>query len=340
MLLDPSTSTETTPRPPAGVEALRRALSDDSPLSDVAKALEQVLPDGIVDKPVTVSETDEKQSWALGGDVRLAPFARSLRRHVEGVMCQGATSAPAKLWQLRTILALEYAVHMLRQAWEAVREPEPSRRLLVASPGPERSQDRVRLRSEHSYSDARTAIRSAIIYSMAQQMADLGADPTTQWEQELEGRTLKLLEASVMPELRRRGARDYPRLARLAFENANYDRPGEGFRVLLESIGMSAGGTRFRYLSATPDLLAALVGALSIEMPMTSSEFFRRVGEEWGLVMSPDAALATTFRTELDGSDLAVNARRFERLMIEGGLASGLSDRTVLVGERAGGRER
>jgi hypothetical protein len=69
---------------------------------------------------------------------------------------------------------------------------------------------------------------------------------------------------------------------------------------------------------------------------MTSLEFFRRVSEEWSIVISPEAAVDTILGTQLDGGELAANARRFEALLVEAGLASGLSDRTVLVGERAG----
>jgi hypothetical protein len=149
------------------------------------------------------------------------------------------------------------------------------------------------------------------------------------------------LQTLVIAALQAPAGEDHFRtLAQRAFENANYDRAGEGFRVLLESIGLSAGGTRYRYLSATPDLLAAMVGALSAEMPMTSSEFFRRVAEEWCLIMSPEAAVGSAFKAELDGSELAANCRRFEKSLIDAGLASGLSDRTVLVGEQTGRRPR
>ena len=101
---------------------------------------------------------------------------------------------------------------------------------------------------------------------------------------------------------------------------------------------MSAGGTRYRYLSATPDVLSAFVGALSSEMPMSSDRFFGRLREEWSIVVAPQAAVGTTLARDLDGDELAANVRRFERLLIESGLASGLSDRTVLVGERASRR--
>ena len=49
--------------------------------------------------------------------------------------------------------------------------------------------------------------------------------------------------------------------------------------------------------------------------------------------------MARALGAELDGADLTVNARRFEKLMVDAGLAAGLSDRTVMVGARAGSRE-
>ena len=146
------------------------------------------------------------------------------------------------------------------------------------------------------------------------------------WHQALNPRTERLLRPRVIQSYES-GLRDFQKLAQLAFENANYRRAADGFRVLLETIGMTAGGTRYRYLSASPDLLAACVGALSSEMPMTSDDFFRRLREEWDIVVSPSAATGTTLAGNLDGDELTINLRRFERLLIESGLASGLSDR-------------
>jgi hypothetical protein len=160
------------------------------------------------------------------------------------------------------------------------------------------------------------------------------------WDSELDNRTRDVLEDAVVQPYRTSATPDLGALAQRVFETASYGRASEGFRVLLESIGMSAGGTRYRYLSASPDLLGALVGALSSEMPMTSQVFFQRIRDEWGLVISPEAAGGTGYAESLDGVYLAMNARRFERLMIDAGLASGLSDRTVMVGEDAGRRER
>jgi predicted ABC-type transport system involved in lysophospholipase L1 biosynthesis ATPase subunit len=78
-----------------------------------------------------------------------------------------------------------------------------------------------------------------------------------------------------------------------------------------------------------------MVGALSACMPMTSSEFWALVFQEWGLVVAADALGNTDLRGQLDGADLERNARRAEQLMVDAGLALALSDRTTLVGERA-----
>lgn len=337
LLSPPSEAEEAVPLGQRAVAGIRSALTSSSPLSEIASALEEVLPEE-ARAPVRVEE-DEVRAWELGGETGLSDLAVSICRHAEGIMLQGEASGPSKLWQLRTILALDLAINALRRAWQFVEAPVVGRHILLAMPGTNRSDDRVRLRSERSYESARMAIRWATIHMIAEVMREHASAGNVDWASGFDGRTARVLSESVIEPLQRDGSRsDFRELAQLAFENANYDRSGEGFRVLLESVGMSAGGTRYRYLSATPDLLASLVGALSAEMPMTSGDFFRRLRDEWGLVISPDAALGTDLRNELDGASLAVNARRFERVMIDAGLASGLSDRTVMVGERAGRR--
>lgn len=125
------------------------------------------------------------------------------------------------------------------------------------------------------------------------------------------------------------------RLSRAAVESANYSRAEDGFRVLLESVGLLGGGSRYRYLTATPDLLGALVGALSDQMPMSSRDFFAACREEWGFVINQESATGTNLGGQVDGAGLERNARRAELLMSEAGLALGLSDRTTVVGERA-----
>jgi hypothetical protein len=129
------------------------------------------------------------------------------------------------------------------------------------------------------------------------------------------------------------------RLARVAAETSTYGRASEdGFRVLLESVGMVS-GTRYRYLTAGTDLLAAMVGALSAQMPMSSREFMNAVRNEWGLVINLESVAETSLHDQLDGAALARNVRHAERLMSDAGLAVGLSDRTTVVGERADRRQ-
>ena len=226
---------------------------------------------------------------------------------------------------------------MVKRCWSAVDEPHERRHLLLALPGPHRPSDRVRLRSERSWNDARSCFNWATIRTIENTLLELHDQGGIDWSQALGARTERRLRPRVIQPYES-GLRDFRKLAQLTFENANYHRAIDGFRVLLETIGMSAGGTRYRYISATPDLLAAWVGALSREMPMTSDEFFRRVRLEWNIIVSPSAAAGTALADDLDGDELTLNLRRFERLLIECGLASGLSDRTVLVGERAARR--
>jgi hypothetical protein len=105
--------------------------------------------------------------------------------------------------------------------------------------------------------------------------------------------------------------------------------------VLLESVGALVGTGSYRYLTAGPELLAALVGALSAQMPMPSRDFFTAIRREWGLVINQESASDTALAVQLDGVGLERNARRAEKLMSDAGLALGLSDRTTMVGERA-----
>ena len=340
-LLDPppGASDETKRFAADAITGIQQALRLNSSLSAIAQGVEDLLPEDLHEE--VVLEDDEKRSWKLGAEPDFIHLSERISRHAAGVVGQRGASGPARLWHLRTILALDLATDMLRRCWSALDEPNERQHLLIALPGRSRSSDRVRLRSERSWNDARSCIDWATVRTIESAMEDLhraNPDRGVAWDEALNRRTAKLLEPRVVQPYEK-GLRDFRKLAQLAFENANYHRAADGFRVLLETIGMSAGGTRYRYLSATPDLLAALVGALSSEMPMTSDDFLDRVRDEWGLVASPSAAAGTTLMNDLDGDDLTINLRRFERLMIESGLASGLSDRTVLVGERSARRE-
>jgi len=331
----------------AAVQAIRTALTGTTPLAAISDVLERALPRDQIysDKPITV-EDDEKEAWKLGASPRLADLASRLCQHAEGVMLQGRASDPAKLWQLRCILALDFAIHVLRTAWEATGTPEQDRYLLLSFGGARRADDPVRQRSEESYARARIRLGEATVATLARRMRELKVDQSvTGFAGEFRDAALRDdNDSSVASELQRlpRGASDseFTRLARVAAETStSYGRGSEdGFRVLLESVGMVS-GSRYRYLTAGTDLLAAMVGALSAQMPMSSREFMNAVRNEWGLVINLESVAETSLHDQLDGAALARNVRHAERLMSDAGLAIGLSDRTTVVGERADRRQ-
>lgn len=320
------------------VAAIQKALTLSSPLADISVRLESALPPGEVYNRPPDLEQDEQDAWEKGADPRLADLAPRICRHVEGVMLQGGASGPAKLWQLRTILALDLAVHVLQTAWSVTGAPAEERYLLL-SLGQSNASNPVWQRSQDTYRRARIRLSEATVRTLARRMRELSAD-VTDWASEFEPRSglSNAADDSVSSQLARLAhpadPEHYLRLARTAVENANYGRAEDGFRVLLESVGLLA-GTRYRYLTAPPDLLAALVGALSAAMPMTSRDFFAAVREEWGFVINQESATGTTLGSQLDGAGLERNARHAERLLSDAGLALGLSDRTIMVGERA-----
>ena len=328
----------------AAVAAIREALTGDSPLAAISNRLESALP---ADAPYTRPpdlETDEQAAWDRGTDPKLAELGNQLCRHAEGVMLQAGASGPARLWQLRSVLALDLAVHVARTAWQVTAAPEAERYFLLSFGSIPRAQDPVRQRSEESYRRVRIRLSDATVKTLARRMQELAEDSEpVAWQSEFlfrRGAQTDDDEASISNQLKklRRDAvaEDYLRIARATIETADYSRGAEdGFRVLLESVGALVGTGGYRYLTAGPDLLAALVGALSAQMPMPSRDFFATVRREWGLVINQESAADTALAEQLDGAGLERNARRAEKRMSHAGLALGLSDRTTIVGERA-----
>jgi hypothetical protein len=326
------------------VNAIREALTANSPLAAISTRLESALPD---DAPYTRPPElvdDEQTAWNRGTDPRLAELATQLCRHAEGVMLQGGASGPARLWQLRSIFALDLAVHAVRTAWQATAAAETEQYLLLSFGNGPRPQDPVRQRSEESYRRARIRLTDATVRTLARRMRELADESIpVDWPTEFLFRRSSQsddIPASITNQLqnldRHATADDYLRVARATIETADYGRGAEdGFRVLLESVGVLAGTGAYRYLTAGPDMLAALVGALSAQMPMPSRDFFASVRREWGFVINQESAVGTALAEQLDGAGLERNARRAEKLMSDAGLALGLSDRTTMVGERA-----
>lgn len=326
------------------VAAIRDALTADSPLATISTQLESALPDGAPYTRPPELEADEQAAWDRGTDARLAHLATQLCRHAEGVMRQAGASGPARLWQLRSILALDLATHVVRTAWQTTRAPEAEQYLLLSFGDGPRPQDPVRKRSEESYRHARIRLSDATVRTLARRMQEIAeANEPVDWSSEfLFRRTSQSddIATSITRQLQSLDLQatwtDYLRVARATIETADYGRGAEdGFRVLLESVGALVGTGSYRYLTAGPDLLAALVGALSAQMPMPSRQFFASVRREWGLVINQESAVGTDLAQHLDGAGLERNARRAEKLMSDAGLALGLSDRTTMVGVRA-----
>jgi len=154
MLADPADATAAALGRSA-VDAIRSALTAQSPLADISTRLESVLPaDAAYTRP-PVLEDDEAAAWQRGADPRLAQLAGQLCRHAEGVMRQAGASPPSRLWQLRSILAVDLALHVVRTAWVATGAPATEQYLLLSFGGGPRAQNPVRQRSEDSYRRAR-----------------------------------------------------------------------------------------------------------------------------------------------------------------------------------------
>jgi hypothetical protein len=331
LLVDPPAGAggETRALGAATAQALRETLRAPSPLADVADGLERPL-----EELPEQRQAAEDEAWRLGGEAQLEPLAERLCRHAEGIMLQGGASGPAKLWQLRSIMALDLALHALNAAWDATDTAEEQRYLLLSFTGPPRRDNRVRQRSEASYDTARIRLREAILRTLAQAISELAAEGAIQWQAEFVSRKDQLADQIRQLE-QGAAAAELERIAREVVAIADYGRPVGGFQGLLQTAGLLAGTGQYRYIAPNPELLAALVGALSARMPMSSDDLFDAMFSEWGLVVGQRAAARTTLGDEIDGAELERNARRAEQQLADSGLAVALSDRTTVVGERA-----
>ena len=325
----------------AAVGAIKEALLSPSPMAEISNLLESAVLDQPYNKPPPPQD-DERESWVRGESPELLELSQQLCRHAEGVMLQGGASPAARLWQLRSILSLDLAMHIVRTAWSATNTPEEERYLLLAFGGAPRALDPVRQRSEESYRRIRIRLGESIVRTLARRMAQLAGETKNWSEQFQKGHKLGNMkdENSAAKQLsllkNDATADDYLRIARSAVEVADYGRgAGDGFRVLAESAGLLMGTGAYRFFTASTDLLAALVGALSADMPMSSREFFDAIRREWGFVVHQPATAGTLLMTQVDGPLLQRNARSAERTLQAAGLALSLSDRTTVVGERA-----
>ena len=166
MLLQPDAGDEASRLGASAVAAIRTALQGPSPVAQIADQLESALPE----RTVPATEPDEKDAWTRGASPALADLTQRVCRHAEGVMLQGTASGPARLWQLRTILALDLASNALRTAWETANTPLREQFLLLSFGGSPRAENRLRQRAETAYQQARLRLQLATVATLAKAM--------------------------------------------------------------------------------------------------------------------------------------------------------------------------
>jgi serine/threonine protein kinase len=333
MLLDPTDEAGPEARENGRIASTlaRDALTAPSPFATLATQLNTIAREEIGSAP----EPEERLAWDAADQPQLAELGRRVARHSRSILSHAEASPSAKLLQLRSILALDLAHHMLVRSWEVNETPADQRFLLLTYAPEPRRENRVRIASEMSYRAGRQYVVQALIATIARRAAELatqGADFQDQFESRsgLEGIAEEM--ARLSPD--DHGAFDS--LAGRAYEEARgagYGRAVEALRVLLESLGVLRGTGSYRWLRAGPELLAGMLGAVGggpLEMP----EFLRRLRAEWDVVVGDAEAVGTSLDGILDGALLSRNARHLERLLVASGLAQALSDQTCMVGQR------
>jgi hypothetical protein len=314
------------------VDSIRDALRSPSPFGELGERLQAAAPE-----ERTPVEPDEDEAWQSAEDERMRSLAERVIRHAHSIGLQRHVGPSQKLLQLRSILALDLAHYTLQRSWDATQTASEKRYLLASYTPEERRANRVRVHSEASYQAARQRVSQAIIATLGEAMAEIAAskDRDQPWNAYFEPRSqlhevADALERSFEPA-------DFARQAERAFELASgggYGRQGDAFRVLLESVDLLIGTGQYRYLRAGPELLGALVGALSPELPAPAERFLELVFEEWGIVIGEAEAVGTDVSDQVEGSELLRNARFLEDLLVNAGLAVALSDQTFMVGLR------
>lgn len=316
------------------VEGIRLALQAPSPYGELAARLSAAVPEEAEERKI---EPDELEAWASGDNEALRPYAERVIRHAHAITSQSHVGPALKLLQLRNILALDLAHHALSRSWEATATPQRQRFLLASYAPEERRGNRIRIFSEASYRSGRQKVAQAIIAGLAEAMR-IVADtkpPAADWADYFEPRSRLDAVATTLNDASR--PPDFAREAERAYELASgggYGRPSDAFRVLLESVDLLVGTGQYRYLRVGPELLSSMVGALSPSLPARADQFLGSVFAEWNLVIGEAEAVGTDLGEQVEGAELRRNARFFEELMVNAGLALALSDQTCMVGQR------
>jgi hypothetical protein len=316
------------------VVGIRDALRAPSPFGDLGERLLAAAPE---EREPGSAEPDEREAWEAADDDRMRPLAERVIRHAIAITSQPQVGSSLKLLQFRNVLALDLAWYALFRSWEATKTPTEKRYLLASYTPEERRANRVRIYSEASYQAARQKLSQAIVATLAGAMGDIAdAKPADEpWSGFFEPRSdlgdvADALSADTEPE-------DFMKLAERAFEEASgggYGRPGDAFRVLLESVDLLVGTGQYRYLRVGPELLGSMVGALSDSLPAPAEDFLELVFREWSIVIGEAEAVGTDVGGQVEGGELRRNSRFLEDLLVNAGLALALSDQTFIVGMR------
>jgi hypothetical protein len=321
-------------KPPAYLSDLGAQAADA--LARVESALAGKSPYGPIAGSLASAESGamiEQRAWNAADSPELEQLGRRLIRHCSAVMSDDSQPPEVRLLHLRRIVALDVAWHMLNSAWNTVATPEADRYLLVCHEPRERAANRARVLSEESYLAANQALTRGLIAELRKRMTD-HASRDESWESFFLQRsgTSKSYYEDLAAELRRQGKNiDLAAAAGKAFEapGDGFVRPVGAFRVMLESCGLVRGTGRWRYLRATPDLLAAMVAARPESGPQEAADFLTWLRSEWSLVVGEQELHGARLHGE--GSVLQRNATHFERDLVDARLATALSDQTCMV---------
>ncbi len=316
--------------------AITKALSADSPFAKLGTALKD--PE---DADRAIMGDEELASWDAAADPKLKGLGERLIRHAVAVMEDDAHPAQVRLLNLRRVLALDLAWHLAQASWTAAGVPESQRYLLLCHSPKERAVNRVRVLSEESYQLNHQFMTRAVIATIRETMEKRSSSGAGWADFFLERKPLKPTPSSrYFEELRSAMAADpnpdFSVYAHKTFEapGDGYVRPVDAFRVLLESCGLLLGTGRWRYFRPSPGLLTALVSARPGRAVMDADEFLRWLRSEWSIVIGEYEAAGTRLVDRAEGSALQHNREYFERDLVHNGLATALSDQTVMVGMR------
>jgi len=336
LLAPPAAVSELAAEAAAAVDGVKKALLAPSPFGPIV--------DQLGDEHTRPMTSEEKAAWEAAEDPALEELGRRIIRHSSAIMADESQPREVRLLHLRRIVALDVAWHMLDAAWTAAQTPPENRYLVVCHAPQERADNRARVLSEDSYRTANQTLTRGLLAGLRERMRRY-AETSREWDGFFLARSDEEGRSKTGPyyeELAQEMSDcDASSLDFDAFANRAFDAPGDGYarpigalRVMLESCGLVTGEGRWRYMRATPSLLAAMVAARPQTGAQEAGEFLHWLHKEWSLVIDEHHDVGSP-RLRGEGSVLQRNGEYFERDLVDADLATALSDQTCMVGMRA-----